>query len=149
MTEVTEYSKEELSKALSRTKIALMGSADSAFFTSCVFGLKHEFDDSIPTACTNGYWVKYNSEFFMKQTPPKRLGLLLHETLHVIFLHMGRLKGRDMTKWNYACDYVINLILVDRGFELPAGALLDKKYKGMSAEEVYDLLPDPEPDPEN
>lgn len=143
-----EYSQEELNKALSKCKIALMSTPDSAFFTSVVFSLKHEFDNSIPTACTNGYWIKYSPEFFMKQSLPKRVGLMLHEVLHVVFMHMGRLKDKDMTKWNYATDFVINLILVERGFELPAGGLLDRQYKGLSAEEVYEMLPDTPPEEE-
>lgn len=136
-------------KALSKTKIALMSSPDSAFFTTVAFGLKHEFDDRIRTACTNGYWIKYSPDFFMKQEPDQRVGLMLHETFHVIFNHMGRLLGKDMTKWNFATDYVINLMLVERGFKLPKGALLDYQYKGLSAEEVYDLLPDPDPSEED
>jgi len=135
-------------KAMGKVKINLMATPDSAFFTTVAFSLKHEFDDKIPTACTNGYWIKYSPTFFMKQQPDERLGLMLHETFHVIFNHMGRLLGKDMTKWNIATDYVINLMLVERNFKLPKGALLDYQYKGMSAEEVYDLLPDPEPNEE-
>lgn len=37
------------------------------------------------------------------------------------------------------CDYAINTI-VNESFPLPKGALLDEKFKGMSAEAIYDLL---------
>jgi predicted metal-dependent peptidase len=134
-------------KALNKTKIALMGNHDLVFFTTVCLSLKHSFDDTIPTACTNGRWIKYNTAFFMKQTPAKRLGLMVHEIMHVAYNHMGRLLGKDMTKWNYATDYVINLQILDMGLELPAGGLVDRQYEGMSAEQVYDLIPDPPEDP--
>ena len=36
-------------------------------------------------------------------------------------------------------------MLLESGMELPAGALADQQYKGMSTEEIYKLLPDPDP----
>ena len=134
-------------KALNKTKIALMGNHGLVFYTTICLSLKHSFDDTIPTACTNGRWIKYNTNFFMKQTPARRLGLMVHEIMHVAYNHMGRLLSKDMTKWNYATDYVINLQILDMGLELPAGGLVDRQYEGMSAEQVYDLLPDPPEDP--
>lgn len=134
-------------KALNKTKIALMGNHGLVFYTTICLSLKHSFDDTIPTACTNGRWIKYNTDFFMKQTPARRLGLMVHEIMHVAYNHMGRLLNKDMTKWNYATDYVINLQILDMDLELPPGGLVDRQYEGMSAEQVYDLLPDPPEDP--
>ena len=133
-------------KALSKAKIALMSSPDSAFFSTVCFSLKHIWDDTIPTACTDGVEIRFNPGFFMQQTPAQQLGLLLHETLHVAFLHPLRLQGRNPRKWNYAADYVTNDILIEKGFQLPEGALYDKKYHGMGVEQVYDLIPDPPPE---
>lgn len=141
----TETPHAEAQKALDKAKIQLMSSPDTAFFTTVCFSLKHQWNDKIPTACTNGRWVHYNPEFFMKCSPAEQVGLMLHETLHVVFMHMTRLNERDPMKWNIATDYVINLIIKDRGFELPKGALLDDAYRDMHADEVYDLLPEPDP----
>ena len=44
-------------------------------------------------------------------------------------------------RWNIACDYAINPLLVEAGFELPEGALLDPAYAGLSAEDIYARLP--------
>jgi len=104
--------------------------------------MKHIWDETIPTACTDGTEIRFNPAFFMKLTLQEQLFLLTHESMHVAYLHMDRLQTRVHQKWNIAADYVINLQLVDRGFVLPKGGLLDKKYAGMSTEDVYKLLPD-------
>jgi predicted metal-dependent peptidase len=109
--------------------------------------LAHEWDTTIGTAGTNGLKVKYCPKFFMELTPPQRIGLVLHEVLHCAFIHMVRKDDRDHQRWNMACDYVINLIIVNAGFELPPGGLLDKQYADMSADQVYPLLPVNEPPP--
>jgi len=129
-------------KALETAKIALMASKDSAFFTTVCFSMKHIWDERIPTACTNGLEIRYNPDYFMQQDADQRVFLLLHETLHVALLHMTRLNGRDPRKWNIAADYVINYILVQRGFKMTPDWLYDVQYAGMNSEEVYDLLPD-------
>jgi len=142
----TEHSQEALDKALSKTKISLLRYPDSAFFATLVFNLKHEFSEAIPTACTNGKTIRYNPDFFMKLDRKERLGLILHEIMHVAMLHMVRLKSHDPVRWNVATDLWINPQLLDRGFTLPKGALVDRQYDGLSSEEIYDKLPDPDPE---
>lgn len=127
--------------ALSKAKIGLMSKPDSVFYTTVAFSLRHKFDDSLPTAATNGRQIRYNPTFFMSLSPDERIFLMLHEAMHCAYLHMARLQERDPNRWNIACDYVINLQLVERGFKMPAIGLLDEQYKGLSAEEVYALLP--------
>ena len=119
---------------------------DSAFFTTVCFSLKQVWDDTIRTACTDGLTIKFSPAFFMSLSIDEQLFLMLHETLHVAYLHPARLMGRDPQKANKAMDYVINLQLVERGFKMPLGGLLDHAYAGMSWEEVYALLPDDPPD---
>lgn len=130
--------------ALDKAKISLMSKPDSVFFTTVCFSLKHIWDDSIPTAATNGIDIKFNPEFFMSLTIEERVFLLLHESMHVAFLHMDRLETRDRKKWNVAADHVINLMLLGRGFKMPKNGLADYKYSGLSTEEVYNLLPSQE-----
>ena len=135
---------EEAVKALTKAKIQLMQRHDSAFFTTVCFSLKHEWDDSIPTAATNGTTIYFNTKFFMELTTEERVFLLLHETMHVAYLHMDRLNTRDKRKWNVAADHVINLMLLERGFKMPANGLADPQYRGMSTDEVYLKLPNQE-----
>lgn len=132
--------------ALSKAKIAMMSRPDSAFFTTIVFSLRHAFDDTISTACTNGSYIKFNPKFFMDLNPEERVFVLLHEAMHCAYLHMERFKaGGDQQchdRWNIAADHVINLQLIERGFTMPSMGLADPQFKGMSTEEVYKLLPD-------
>lgn len=129
-------------KALNKAKVALMGHPNSAFFTTVCFSLKHIWDDTIPTACTNGLEIRFNPQFFMNLSPDERVFLLLHESMHVAFLHMARLQTREHGKWNVAADHVINLMLLKRGFKMPGSGLADPQYADLSTEQVYDLLPD-------
>ena len=129
-------------QALSKAKIQLMARPDSAFFTTICFSLKHVWDDRISTACTDGKQIRFNPKFFMSLTVDEQIFLLLHESMHVAYLHMVRLMGRNQPKFNVAADYVINLQLVDRNFKMPSMGLLDRQFAGMSTEQVYDKLPD-------
>lgn len=131
--------------ALSKAKIQLMSRPDSAFFTTLCFNLVHVFDESIPTASTNGKEIRYNPEFFLGLTADTRVSLLVHETMHVAYLHMLRLGDRDHRKFNIAADHVINLQMKERGFPIPDNWMCDDKYKGLTSEEVYKLLPDEPP----
>lgn len=132
----------EAIKALSKAKVALMCEPNSVFFSHLCLSLVHQWVESIPTAATNGKRIIYNPTFFMSLSELERVGVMLHEVLHVAFRHMERLDERDAKKWNVAADYVINLIVIAAGFLLPSGCLYDRQYEGMTTEEVYDLLPD-------
>lgn len=128
--------------ALNKAKIQLMSTPDSAFYTTVCFSVKHRFDSTIQTACTNGAEICFNPDFFMALSNEERVFLLLHETLHICYLHMDRLQERDPQKWNEAADHVINLQLIERGFQMPKMGLADTQYRGMGTEEVYKLLPE-------
>lgn len=130
----------ELQQELDRTKIALMQSKESVFFTTIVFSLKFVWDDTQPTAYTDGYTLGFNPAFFLGMPKEQRVGVLVHEACHVAYDHMGRRMGRDMNLWNMAADHVINLELLGRGFKLPEFRLADERFKGMSTEQVYNLL---------
>lgn len=132
----------DLQRALDKAKIALMSKPDSTFFTTVCFSLKHVWDNTIPTAATNGVCIKFNPDFFMGLSVEERVFLLLHESMHVAYLHMERLMERDRAKFNVAADHVINLQLIERGFKMPKMGLANPDYKSLSTEEVYKLLPD-------
>jgi predicted metal-dependent peptidase len=109
------------------------------------------------TAFTDGTVIGYNPAYINEQSVKRAEGLLAHEVLHIACGHIWRadhprykltLTLPDGTtrqvldpKCNIAMDYAINPILLDAGFQLPEGALYDKKFRGKSWEEIYDLLP--------
>lgn len=136
--------------ALSKAKIQLMARPDSVFFTTLCFSLKHFFGTTVSTAATDGKTVEYNPDFFMGLAPMERVSLLLHETLHCAYSHMDRRGERNHHKFNRAADFAINLQLRDRGFPIPSNWLCEERYRSLSAEEIYGLLPDdPTPPPMN
>lgn len=110
---------------------------DAAFFAHCVMSMTHEFDETVPTAATDGKGCFYNTDFFMKLTPEERMGLVLHETMHPAMLHFERQGTRDGGQWNIAGDYSINDFILGAGFKLPDGALYDKKYTGWTVEKIF------------
>jgi predicted metal-dependent peptidase len=61
---------------------------------------------------------------------------VMHPALH----HHLRRSGRDPRRWNIACDYAINPLLIDVGLKLPEGVLVTDRFRGMSAEQIYNLL---------
>ena len=121
-------------------RIALLLKAP--FFGNLATRLKLEnADEWCPTAATDGRKFYYNSEFLAKM-PQKQLEFLMgHEVLHCVYDHMGRRGERDPKIWNIADDYCVNQDLLDQkiGEKIPVG-LYDSKYRGWSAEEVYDDL---------
>lgn len=138
----------EKDKALSSAKIGLL-TKGSKFIATIAFSMKHVWDEDIPTAGTDGKTVRYNPDFFMSLSPKERIFLLAHEAFHIALLHLTRRGKRDPMIYNFAGDYVINQLLVDAGMSMPDMGLYDIKYKGMTTEEVYDLLiKDPPPAPQ-
>ena len=100
-------------------------------------------DEWLSTAATDGRNFYYNSEFVNKLLQKQVEFLVGHEVLHVVYDHMGRRQDRDAQLFNVAADYCVNADLIDSkiGEKITSVPILfDKKYAGMSSEEVYDLL---------
>jgi len=91
----------------------------------------------VPTMATDGKKHFVNPDWLMAKTPNQRLTVQRHEGEHDARRHHSRRGNRDPLKWNIAADYAINIDLVDEGYELPPEGLVDPKYRGMSAEEIY------------
>ena len=89
---------------------------------------------------TDGVSLYYNPQFVETLNAATLAGTLAHEVMHPALHHHVRRSGRDPKRWNQACDYAINPLLVDAGLSLPDGVLLDNRFRGMSAEQIYNLL---------
>ena len=100
-------------------------------------------DEWCGTAATDGRHFYYNSRF-VEMLRPKELEFLFgHEVLHCVYDHFGRRGDRDPQIWNIANDFCVNADLKKHNVgELITSVpcLYDKKYEGMSSEEVYDDL---------
>ena len=89
---------------------------------------------------TDGVSLYYNPDFVETLNAATLAGTLAHEVMHPALHHHVRRSGRDPKRWNVACDFAINPLLVDAGLSLPDGVLMDNRFRGMSAEQIYSLL---------
>lgn len=124
-----------------------------------ILGPKEEED--LPfTMGTDGVHVFYSERFVDSISPSVCSFALAHEVCHPMLMHLQRVyehclvatnwqpkadnhgRGimRDPLLYNMAGDYVINLMLKDAGFDLWNRCLVDEKYRGMTTEQVYELL---------
>jgi predicted metal-dependent peptidase len=112
-----------------------------------------EVRDDVPTAATNGRDEVYGRTFVEQLNDAELRFVVLHECYHKLFRHLTTWKHLwedDAQLANVACDYVINLMIVDDnkdGFAvMPKDkqgnviGLIDKKYVGMDSEQVFKLL---------
>ena len=100
-------------------------------------------DTWLSTAATDGRFFYYNSEFVNKLSIKETEFLFGHETLHNCYMHMDRRQDRDPKLFNIAADFCVNADLIDQkvGTMITTVPILyDRKYAGMSAEEVYEDL---------
>lgn len=103
-----------------------------------------------PTAYTDGLNEVYGEEFVNGLNDAELRFLVLHETYHKLYQHLTTwhdLYKKNARLANMACDYVINQKIVDEdkgaGFiKVIDGALLDKKFRDMSAAQVFNALKD-------
>jgi len=100
-------------------------------------------DEWCGTAATDGRHFYYNSRF-IKMLRPKEIEFLFgHEVLHCVYDHFGRRGERDPQIWNIANDFCVNADLKKHNvgeFITSVPALYDRKYEGLSSEEIYDDL---------
>ena len=121
------------------------------FFATLILKLQFIIREQWQLQCgtmeTDGKHLWYCQAFLDQITTPEIMGVLSHEALHCALHHPTRCGTRNPEKWNRAIDYVVNILVLDASLKLPEGCLLDYEFRNMTAEKVYDLLPD-EPEDE-
>jgi len=136
---------------IERCHVQLMKHPSFCLFSGLFMVGKVSVDDKTPTAKTNGLDVIYGRDF-VGSLNDKQLGfLILHENMHKAYRHLvvwKTLYKRNRWLANAACDYVINLQLMDydpHGYdiEFPTDkegnelGLIDEQYRGMDAHQVF------------
>jgi predicted metal-dependent peptidase len=129
------------------------------FFGSLLYQMPYELWDRSEwhhgvccTAFTTGRMMVWNPIFVLMLDEFELPCVMVHEILHPALQHIGRICGRDPQLWNQACDFAINLLIHDfiesqvrngdvaMKWRIPGGLLIDNKYRGMSAEQIYGEL---------
>lgn len=138
----------DLNRRLAKARTALI--LEHPFIGTLALNMPMSLDPSIPTACTNGKWVKFNPKFIEDLDDEQLKFLVAHEVFHPMFEHMYRLNGRNHKKWNKAGDYVINQLLTDEKIgRFIDGGLLNKSIYDAgngSTDGIYNILPEEDGD---
>ena len=157
--EVVVKDKEE--RRLSKIKIAIMRNPKFALWSGLMTVGKTRVVDSIfvQTANTNGRDENYARDFIKRLDDKELAFVVLHETLHKAYRHLftwRKLWEENAQIANMACDYVINLQLVDMDkdqhllampmHEGKVVGLVDERFRGMNTKQVFDILKDEEPE---
>lgn len=114
------------------------------FFGMLALYLPVMLDLETATAHTDGKMVHVNpawvEETARREGKAVIAGLIAHEVMHMALGHLWRRGTRMSRLWNNACDYAVNSILAGAGIKLPSGALLNREFAGLTAEEIYSRL---------
>jgi len=92
------------------------------------------------TTATDGQALYFNGAYIITLASDQIEFMMAHETLHCALAHLYRRAGRDRERWDLACDYAVNPILLAEGLQPTAEALYETAYEGLAAEEIYPLL---------
>ncbi|MBB4092427.1 hypothetical protein HGG72_08305 [Ochrobactrum pecoris] len=119
---------------------------DHPFFGVLMLQLKKvQVDDpkKVDTMATDGRHLFYHPPFVDELKKDELVFVLAHEVMHNALEHHIRRQSRKPGRWNDACDYAINGELVEcKVGKMPERGLLEARFTGLSAEEIYRILDD-------
>ncbi len=134
----------ETKLAAARTRLIL----DKPFLGALVMHLPLKAADPkwCQTTATDARHFYYNPGYIARLTLEQTQFVLAHEAMHCALSHFARRNHRQKHRWDVACDYAVNMILDDERMHGPDDALIDAKYRGLTAEEIYPLLHEDPPE---
>ena len=147
----TTISKLTAEQRIERCHIDLMNHPNFVAYSGILMIGSVKVCDKTSTGYTNGRDVVYGREYISTLTEPELRGMILHENKHKMYRHITtwhHLWKQNPDKANRACDYVINLEIVDEGkatngfVAVHPNWLYDEQYRGMDSQQVFNLLPD-------
>lgn len=93
-----------------------------------------------PTTATDARAFYYNHDFLNNLSLAEAQFMLGHEALHCALSHFARRQHRNKMRWDLACDYAVNPLLIRDGLTPPPGALALDEFDDMTAEEIYPCI---------
>ena len=124
--------------AAARTRLIL----DKPFLGALVLRLPLKPAAWCRTTATDARALYYNPRWIDSLSNAQVQFALAHEALHCALGHFARRGHRVQRKWDMACDFAVNPILVDEGLKPPGEAIVLDVYRGMAAEEIYPCIED-------
>ena len=121
-----------------RTKLIL----DKPFLGALVLRLPLAAADPqwCQTTATDARKFYYNPAFIDSLSMSQTQFMLAHEALHCALSHFARRQHRIQHRWDIACDYAINPLLLEDDLTPPPNCNVMPQYLGMTAEEIYPLI---------
>ncbi|MBC8519031.1 MAG: hypothetical protein H8D24_01300 [Gammaproteobacteria bacterium] len=92
------------------------------------------------TTATDARSIYYNAEYISALTSKQVQFMLAHDALHCALSHFSRRQHRNRHRWDVACDFAINAMLIGEDMVPPDDVLYLKSFDGMTAEEIYPML---------
>jgi predicted metal-dependent peptidase len=142
-------------RRLELVHVSLMRDKRFAFFAGLFMVGKTSVLDAPITAATNGRDAMYGRAFVDELSDKELAFLVLHENMHKCYRHLTtwrHLYERNRALANQACDYVINIQLLDMDpegtvIQMPTDkktrkpiGLIDVRFRGMDTKQVFDIL---------
>ncbi len=93
------------------------------------------------TTATDARALYFNPDYIAGLTLAQTQFVLAHEAMHCALAHFARRSHRTRRRWDVASDHAANLLLIAEGLKPPPGALANADFRGLSAEEIYPLIP--------
>lgn len=135
---------------LSRMRIL----CNHGFYGLLLMHMKFSLDQGCETAATDGVRIFFHPDFLDRISDPELDYVLLHEILHVVLQHCSRRGDRDSSRFQIACDIVVNSHIL-RSFHMEEEKITLAQYgpgihrapngrEGCeyTAEQVYEMLDD-------
>lgn len=131
---------------ITRSRVRLL--LTKPFFGQLATRMKLIERPDMPTAATDGRNFFFNREFVDRLNDDELDFLVGHEVLHMVFDHIDARGDRDPMIYNMACDFNINMTLVEQKVGTVIGEdklnggkpCLDWKYRGWNSYEIYDHI---------
>jgi predicted metal-dependent peptidase len=92
------------------------------------------------TTATDARSFYYNRDYIKALSFEQTKFILAHEALHCALSHFARREHRHKRRWDLACDFAVNPLLMADGLIPAPDALFLDAYKDMTAEEIYPCI---------
>ena len=136
-----------LSQRILRFKMELLGKMP--FYGDLLMNLVIAEDRSIESSCTNGRVIRYNPDYLSAHSEGEQNYILMHELMHILFLHCARGAGKIPGLFNAAADMMVNSELAELessmhragiAFKAPVEGIRAAYDPGETVENLYEKL---------
>ena len=92
------------------------------------------------TTTTDARKLYFNPEYVESLDIQETQFVLAKQALHCALSHFARRHHRIRSRWELACDYAVNPLLIHDGLKPPPGTPVEENFEGMTAEEIYHCI---------